>query len=99
MPFFVVIANLFHGEAMGTILLVGKEEQGDTEDLRGRQYGVLCPLPIVSMYGTGRRDYRHTEHFPTLAQSLPVLGVDHKHDGVTIVVVPVPYGAYSALSS
>ena len=51
------------------------------------------------MYGIGRRDYRHTEHFPTLAQSLPVLRVDDEHDGVTIVVVPMPDGAYSALSS
>lgn len=40
----------------------------------------------------------HTEHLPALAQSFPVFSVDDEHDGMTIVIVPVPYRAYSTLS-
>lgn len=32
-----------------------------------------------------------TKHFPTFPEPLPVLRIDHVHDGVTVLVVSVPY--------
>lgn len=40
-----------------------------------------------------------TEDLPSLAQPLPVLSVDHKHDSVAIVVITVPYRAHAALAA
>jgi hypothetical protein len=33
-----------------------------------------------------------TKHFPSFPKPLPVLRVDHVHDGVAVLVVAMPYG-------
>lgn len=44
-----------------------------------------------------RMKHGHTKHFPSFPKSLPVLRVDHIHDGVAVLVVAMPYGPNAPL--